>query len=460
MHVKRSLQKRVLHASAWTFSGHFVGQLIRFGSNLIMTRLLVPEMFGIMVLANVILIGLQLFSDLGLRQNIVQHRRGDTQEFLNTVWTVQIIRGVVIYMVALLGALSLVLLQQLRWLPISSVYAEPILPTVIAILSINAIISGFEPTKIALASRNIALGKLTQMDLASQTAGIVFMVAWALVDRSIWALVCGSFVTSTLRVVLGNLMLPGISNRTYWDKNIARDIFSFGKWIFLSSILGFLSANGDKIILGSLVDSRMLGLYSIAFFLASALRDVVSKIIANVAFPALSEIARERPQDLKQTYYRLRRPIDIATLLATGILFFAGHLIILVFYDSRYTAAGPMLEVLSIMLFEVRYTLAAQCFMALGKPKLLIPVISTQLTALYALMPLAFAWYGVDGAIWVAGGSVLVKLPVVFYLKFKLDLLDIKKELCALFWLFLGLGIGWAIKSSTVDFHAIHNLPS
>ncbi|MGA7750932.1 MAG: oligosaccharide flippase family protein, partial [Gallionella sp.] len=199
------------------------------------------------------------------------------------------------------------------------------------------------------------------------------------------------------------------------------------------------------LILGWLTDAKILGMYSIAFFMINSLREMISSLLGNVTFPALSEVVRERPEMLKQTYYRFRKPLDVLTLLATGLLFFSGHVLIDSLYDKRYTASGDMLEILSIALFSMRYMAAGQCFLALGKPKLLIPVISIQALALYGLMPIAFAWHGLNGALWVVGGNLLFTLPMVFYLMIKLNLFDMKRELRVLPWLAYGLILGWAI---------------
>jgi O-antigen/teichoic acid export membrane protein len=389
--------------------------------------------------------GLELFSDLGLRQNIIQHQRGSDPAFLNTIWTLQIIRGSLICLFALVVALVLYVLDLVKWFPATSAYAEPILPWIIAVLSINAIINGFESTKYAVADRNMALGMLTSFELISQVSGMACMITWAVIDRSIWALVCGSIVTSLMRVILGNVLMPGERNRLHWDKNAFQEILNFGKWIFFTSILGFLAANGDRLILGSLVDAKMLGMYSIAFFMVSALREIFSKLVGKVAFPALSEVARERPAMLKQVYYKFRHPLDAATLLAAGMLFYSGHLVINIFYDHRYFSAGHMLEILSIMFFETRYMVAGQCFMALGKPKLMVPIIVIQLLAIYGLMPIAFSLYGFDGALWVAGGGVLLTIPVTLYITYKLGLLDFNLEMRALPWLIIGLALGWVV---------------
>lgn len=437
-----SLRSRVLRASGWTFGGHVAAQLLRLGSNLIMTRLLVPEMFGVMALANVVMVGLQLFSDLGLGQGIVQSRRGNDPSYLNTVWTAQIIRGGLLWLLALGIGLAIYLFAAWQWLPAGSVYVEPILPYVIAVLSFNALIGGFASTRLATASRNLALGRITLIELFSQVAALVLMIGWALWDRSVWALVAGSLLASMLRVFLGHAILPGERNTLHWDREAFREILGFGKWIFLTSILGFLAANGDRLLLGGLTDPATLGLYAIAFFMVSALQEVFTKLGGNVAFPALSEVVRERPEALKQAYYKFRLPLDAATLLATGLLFSAGHLLIQLLYDERYLAAGHMIEILCIALFEVRFSLAAQCFMAMGRPKLLVPIILVRLIALFGLLPLAYYGWGLNGALWIAGGSGLFALPVFIYLKIKHGLFDLRRELLVLPLLVLGYALG------------------
>jgi len=432
------LRTRILRASAWTMTGHIGSQILRLSSNLIMTRLLVPEMFGVMVLANVILIGLQLFSDLGLGQGIVQSRRGNDPSYLNTVWTAQIIRGVVLWLLALGIGFALYLLAESRWLPTGSVYADPILPYVIAVLSFSALIGGFVSTRLVTANRNLTMGRITLIELISQASALV----------SIWALVVGSLAASTLKVILSHAILPGEKNTLHWDPEAFHEILGFGKWIFLTSILGFLAANGDRLLLGGLTDPATLGLYAIAFFIVSALQEISSKLISYVAFPALSEVARERPEDLKRIYYQFRLPVDVFILLATGALFSAGHLLTDFLYDDRYLRAGHMIEILCIGMFEVRFTLAVQCFMAKGKSQLLVPLILIRLLALFGLMPLAYNLYGLDGALWVAGGSALFALPLTIYFKIQNGLFDLKRELAVLPMLGIGYALGIAINQA------------
>ena len=141
------LRRRVLHAGAWTFAGYGLSVAIRFGTSLVLTRLLVPEMFGVMAIATIVMIGLAMFSDLGLGQSVVRSERGSEPLFLNTAWAVQILRGILLWLVALMVSALLVFASHIGFAPKESVYADPILPWVIAILSISALFDGLNSTK-------------------------------------------------------------------------------------------------------------------------------------------------------------------------------------------------------------------------------------------------------------------------------------------------------------------------
>src|SRR5262249_41516180 len=92
----KSLRRRVLKAGRWTLAGYGIGLGFRFGSSLLLTRLLVPEMFGVMAIATTVMVGLAMFSDVGLKPNVVQSKRGGDAVFLNTAWMIQILRGVML----------------------------------------------------------------------------------------------------------------------------------------------------------------------------------------------------------------------------------------------------------------------------------------------------------------------------------------------------------------------------
>jgi O-antigen/teichoic acid export membrane protein len=321
---------------------------------------------------------------------------------------------------------------------LGTVYADGRMSEILAVLSLTMLIQGFESNRLTLAWRHLELGRVVLLETISQIVTLFTMLVWALMDRSIWALVAGTLAGQLSKTLLSHWMLPGPKDRWAWDAEAFREIFHFGKWIFFSSILGFLVMNGDRLILGGLVEPHILGQYSIAFFLAFAMQQLMARFYGGVAFPALSEVVRNTPEKLKATYYKIRLRIDSLALFASGCLFVLGTPIIHILYDERYWNAGPMLEVLSLGLIAARYELTDQCYLALGLPKWLTLQNTIRVLALFLAVPIAFSMYQLTGAIWAIVLSIFSVVPLSIYLKFKLKILDVRKELIVLPFFLLG----------------------
>ena len=408
-----------------------------------MTRLLVPEMFGLMSIVSVLIVGLSLFSDLGLRQSIIQSKRGRDEKFLNTIWSLQIIRGFSIWGFSVLVAVGIYIGQAMQWMPANTVYAESLLPYIIPISTLGMIISAFEPTWTALASRDLQQSKLVKIELTCQIISVIAMISIAYYSRSIWALVIGSLFSNISRTIIVNFLIKEKRNRFEIDKTFYSEIFHFGKWIFLSSIISFLAMNGDKLLLGGLISTKELGVYNIAAFMIGAIATIVSRLLGGVAYPALSETVRDRPYDLHRIYYRFRLPFDVGIMFLAGLLFASGQTIIHILYDSRYDEAGWMLNVLALSLVALRYNLADQSYMALGKPKLMTMLTLTRTISLFVLLPLGYYEFGLHGAIWAIVISYFTSFPMAIYYKKTLQLLDVKKELITLPMVFIGYAFGF-----------------
>ena len=408
-----------------------------------MTRLLAPEMFGLMSIVSVFIMGLSLFSDLGLKQSIIQSKRGRDERFLNTIWSFQIIRGFSIWGFSVLVAIAVWIAQNLLWMPVGTVYAEPLLPYIIPVSTLGMIISAFEPTWTSLASRDLQQARLIKIELICQITGVIVMVLMAFYTRSIWALVLGSLISGITRSIIVNFVIKEKRNHFEIDKAYISEIFHFGKWIFLSSIIGFLAMNGDKLLLGGLISTKDLGVYNIASFMIGAVATIVARLLGGVAYPALSETVRDRPYDLQRIYYRFRLPFDAGIMFLAGFLFASGQSIIHLLYDSRYADAGWMLNVLALSLIALRYNLADQSYLALGKPKMMTMLTLIRTVALFVFLPIAYHQFGLHGAIWAIVASYFSSFPMAIYYKKTHQLLDVKKELITLPMIFLGIACGF-----------------
>ncbi|MBI6941342.1 oligosaccharide flippase family protein [Pseudomonas putida] len=428
-----SLRRRALGAGAWNLVSLLASQVMRLGGNLIMARLLLPEMFGVMVIATTVSVLLHLLSDVGLRQNIIQSPRGDDPLFLNTAWTVQILRGFLLFALTLLLALGAWFSQLADLWPAGSTYAAPELPLVLAVTGLQAIIWGFQSTKIDVAVRTFQQKRVVLVELASQFVGLVVMLVIGWFTRSIWSLVAAGVIAALAGTVLGHTALQGPGNRLQWDRTALTELVNFGRWILLSSIVGVLAMYGDRIWFGASMTVAELGVYSIAVLILGSIQTGLMKLFGAVALPAFSEATRDGdPARLKTLYDRFKLLVDLVMLFVCGVFLTASPLLISWMYDARYAQAGTMLAILSLSFITLRYTLTHQIWIALGYTKYQAMDNIIRLVSLWVLLPVLLAIGGPRYAIWGVALHALPTLVLIVYVNRKLGILNIKRELVVL----------------------------
>ncbi|MBF2027632.1 MAG: oligosaccharide flippase family protein [Oscillatoriales cyanobacterium C42_A2020_001] len=332
-----SLKKRIFRGTLWTLSGHILSQGLRFGSNLILTRLLYPEAFGLMALVYTFISGLEMFSDTGVNASIVQNRRGDDPTFLNTGWTVQVIRGTFLWIFAC------VLAQ-----PAAVFYQEPMLAQLLPIVGLQPFIAGFYSTKMTVASRQLALGRLTLLDLSTQIVGLITITIGAWIYQSVWALVVGALVAAVLELTLSHTLFEGTNNRFKWDKTALKELQRFGRWVFVSTILTFLAFQSDRLVVPRLAGVSFLGIYAVALTFSRVMSDVLNMLGSRVLFPSYAELVRERPERLYPVLRKARLFMLMINWAAAFFFILFGQQLIGLLYDNRYLDAGWMLQLLAI----------------------------------------------------------------------------------------------------------------
>jgi O-antigen/teichoic acid export membrane protein len=384
-----SEKKLAIKGAAWTIASYGSSQIIRFGSNLILTRLLLPELFGLVGLAYVFIIGINLFTDIGLGPSIIQNKRGDDPQFLNTAWTMQVIRSLFVWLCLIL----------ITW-PVAQFYEEPRLMWLIPALSINTLIGGFKSTSVSTLERKMSVKEVVLFELGTQIISTAVMIVWACFDRSILAIIAGSFTGSVVELVWSHFLIPGKSNRFAWDKEAAKEIFSYGKWIFLSTILFFLCSQADRLILGKIFTLTMLGIYGIAFTLGDMPRQVIIAISGRVIFPSISMLAELPREELRAKILKNRKLILIPLAVGLAIFVSFGDQLILILYRKEYEAASWMMPILALGIWHTTlHNMMGSCLLAVGKSQ--YPAMGNLLTFvnLCISIPLGYHLKGNLGAV-------------------------------------------------------------
>jgi O-antigen/teichoic acid export membrane protein len=317
-----------------------------------------------------------------------------------------------------------------------------------AVFALSALIQGMESMQLATAQRELLARKMVHLELITQVATIAITLLAAWLTRSVWALLFGTVASALIKTVLSYFLIPGRRVAPCWDADSAREIIGFGKWIFLSSIIGFLAAHGEKLILGGSLGVATFGVFSIASNLLSALVSVYSTLNGRVIFSSLSLVLRENDAAaMTRVYTRMQQLADLFLGAVSGILLFAGQWLVISLYDARYADAGWMLQLLGLSLLAMRHQVLEQLMFALGRPGWVSANNGLRALALIICIPAGFSLAGDRGALWGVVISQFASWPLSLRFKYTHGLLRWSTEKWWLPGLGLGMAVGWAINS-------------
>jgi O-antigen/teichoic acid export membrane protein len=331
------LRSRVVSASTWTLLGIGSSRMLSMANNLILTRLLFPEAFGLMTLVTVVTIGVQLFSDIGLRATVLTHERGDDPEFLDTTWVLQILRGALLWLVVV----------ALAW-PAASFYQEPLLRWMLPVAGLAALVNGFGSTAGYTLARRVTPQRAIVLGLIVQFVTLLLTIGLALVWKSVWVLVGATVLSAVLGTIGSYRLIPERKHRFRVNREDARSIYRFGRWILFSTAITFFLTQGDRLVLGKLLTKEMLGVYSVAFVLSETALQLASRLSFNVLHPVFSEIRHDPGPAMRSKIFRLRGTLLVTVLPIVWILAVFGESLVGLLYDGRYADAGWMAQILAL----------------------------------------------------------------------------------------------------------------
>ncbi|MFT5731351.1 MAG: O-antigen/teichoic acid export membrane protein [Planctomycetota bacterium] len=374
-----SYGRRAGRSAGWIMTGYVGTQVIRLASNLVLTRLLFEEAFGLMALMNVVLQGLYLLSDVGLGPSIIHSQRRDSR-FTNTAFSISVIRGVILF--------------SLGWIfaaPLAEFYDEPQLRMFLPLIALTTLWSGAESINVFVLNRDLNVAPIQIVALLSQLAGAVAMITWAAIEPTVLALVGGVLVTSTFKLILTHVALPGEQSRFAWDKSAALEIVRYGRWIFLSTMLLFTAEQCDRAILGKLISLETLGVYSIGLMIAALPLAGLAPLSRMVLFPYFSRM-RSNAEEFGNLFRTARYPILILGGWAFTGLIAGSSTAVEMLYDDRYHAAGWIAQILSAgFWFQLMSSTNDAAAWGRGKPQFASFASLAKLAAIIVFVPASYA---------------------------------------------------------------------
>ncbi len=377
----------MLRAAIWAAGGFVLRQAIRLGGNLVFTRLLYPEAFGLMAIVNAFRVGLEMVSDIGIFPSIVRSERGDEPRFRDTAWTLGIVRGALLFaIIALVAA------------PLARLYDAPDLTWLLIVTGGAMLLAGFDSTSLSGLHRAMKVSTYERIELLGQITSVLTVLVWLLIEPTVWALVAGFVAQRLVRLAL-SFMIAERRDRFGIERAAFQEIFDFGKWILLSSLVTFLASQADRLILGRLATLSELGIFSIAAMLATMPSLAIHRVTTMVLFPVLSR-SQDAGLDLHPVYRETRMPILAVGGLVVAAVAASGEPFIAWLYDERYHEAGWMLQFLALgAWFQLADAPARSILLTLGQSRWMPALSVVKMLGVLIGLPVGFALGGIGGGI-------------------------------------------------------------
>ena len=400
----KTQSRPLLKSTIWTIGAYGVSSTVRLGTNVLLARLLAPELFGTMLIVYSLKFGIELISDVGIGQNIVYSKNAENPEFYNTAWSLQLMRSIVLWAFFLAIAV-----------PTAHFYRSPILIYVVPITGFGLIFSGFTSVSRALLQKRLQTAKLVSFDTTVSFLGSAGQVLLAYLSPTIWALAFGGLIGPAAAMIGSYFLLSDVRQRFYISKEFAWEILHFGKWIFLASFVYFLSTNYDRLYLAKVVPLQLLGVYGISRSISELLGQLVVQLGSYVLFPFVASHSHMPRDELRARLFSIRARYLLLAGFGFSILAATSDLAIRILYDQRYRAALWMLPILVIGSWSSILTNVNDAMLlGLGRPFYSAIANSTKFIFLLIGLPLSVHAYGIIGAVVFVGVADLWRyIPVL-----------------------------------------------
>jgi O-antigen/teichoic acid export membrane protein len=391
------LSSKVARGMKWSLVSTILGRLFTPITSIILAHLLVPEDFGVFSVAVVVQTALMSFNDLGVT-NAVVWWKGDVREAARTATTLAIGTSASLYALCFVAAPF-----------IADGMSTPAATGVLRLLALTAVIDGISSVPIGMLNREFRQDRRALADWFGFALSTAITVALAAAGFGAWSLAWGRVVgnvvtTVSLYVMAPERPLPG------WNPAVARSLVGYGLPLAGSSVLVFLFLNLDYIIVGNTRGPAELGLYTIAFNLASWPSNVLSTTFRRVTIPAFAQL-RDDAGALGATFLAALRNLMLVTLLLCAGLGSLALPLITFLYPGEYVTAATVLLWLAVLgVARVYLDLCYDLLSGIGRTRALFAL---QASWIVLLLPALIVGAGADGIRGVAVGHAVVAWGVM-----------------------------------------------
>lgn len=307
---------------------------VQFLRALLLARILAPGDFGLMGMALIAMQAGESLSQTGFHRALIQ-KRENAERYIDTVWVISLIRGVV------LSAL-LFLLAPLIGRFFSTEAAVPI----IRVLSCVFFLNGCQNPALYLLERDLEFIRFTTPRVVGIVGDLGLSVLLALLLRNVWAMVWGYLFGRVLLIILTYLVRP-YRPAMRFQRAQASELYSYGQHISRATAVDYIMMQTDKAIVGHSLGAEPLGLYSFAWRLATLPATAVANVVISLAFPLFSKVQDDLPRFRAGFVRALGMMAALTVPVSVGLATVSTDLVAVAF-GEKWAGMTPALRVLCL----------------------------------------------------------------------------------------------------------------
>jgi lipopolysaccharide exporter len=246
------------------------------------SRLLSPAAFGLMAMANLVVLFTQFFARMGLASALVQ-KPDLSEDEIRASSTAGIAIGL-----ACLGVV---------WIlapAVAALFRAPALPPILRALGVSFVFMGWSMTGLGLLRRQLRFRTLSVISAGTYVFGyLVVGVGLALLGAGVWSLVAAS-VTSTATQAVWQYAIVRHPLRPVLRWEPYREVCSYGARLSGAYLLNYVGGNLDTFTVTRITSATVLGQYTRAYYLVfQPLGNYLAQALTNVLFSTLSRIQED-----------------------------------------------------------------------------------------------------------------------------------------------------------------------
>ena len=319
----------------WTAGAKIAQQVLQFLLLAVLMRLLGPAAFGLVGMVMVFSGFAAIFTEMGFGSALVQ-RQELTESHRSTVFWLTMGSG------ALLGGILFAAGPL-----IAAFYKEPLLRSMSAWIALSFLLTAPGVVSRSLLTKDMRFNVLAKVDVAALIVSGVVAAAAAAAGAGVWSLVAQQLVsagvTSALLFWFGRWR-----PRFLWSWAAARELFGYGAGLTGFNVVNYWARSADKLLIGHLLGSVALGLYSRAYSLMLLPLTQIGSIVTPVMFPAMSAIKNDKVRT-RQVFLRMTTVLTFITFpMMTGLIVVAKPFVLSLF-GSPWAEVVPLIQILSIV---------------------------------------------------------------------------------------------------------------